>query len=58
MKLLCKIFGHKFINTHYNTWAIPTRRECKRCKYSEEQRHAPKKFGDDYTWYPESQKHL
>lgn len=59
INFLAKIFRHKhtFVNTHFNKWGIPTRRECE-CGYSEEQRHPPKNFGDDYTWYPESQKNL
>ena len=53
MKLLCKLFGHKLKNTHYNRFGTPTRRECRRCGYSEEQKHPPLKFGDDYIWYKE-----
>ena len=36
MNWLCKHFGHKYDNTHYNRWFVPTRRECSRCRHSQE----------------------
>ena len=36
MKLLCRLFGHKWFNLWINFGGTISHRECKRCGYAEE----------------------